>query len=244
MTVFVPALPDQRTFGGHVPPLLDLVGRELSNEVDAAVVQAVSQRPGAVALWRAWRLTPGQEPARTYVLETADPLIMSGLGDIPIEVYAQGTEPQQPTRSARNAGALLWMTAEAPALHVARVFDVVDATGARFDPGHEQLSDDLEEVACYLEAGAPVLATGARLTDVVEPARGEVVPMSYRTDGHWLWTESVAYYLRAYRLAPEPGLLAHIRAASGLPAPDPAAEHRALALLFQSAALIPAASPG
>jgi hypothetical protein len=255
---FRPALPDPRTFNRNVPPLLDLTGRDLGDEIDRAAIAAAQRRPEAVALWRAWRIAPQWAagtipPGRIYVLEANGPqaetaaammreLSAAGL-DLPqVEVYLSGAELPAYTLSARNSGALLWLDGTAPPIRLARVFDEIDATGARFRPGHELLTgDDLHQVAGYLEAGTPVLATTGRLPDVVEPERGEVVPMSYRTDGRWLWTDSVTYYLRTYGLAPEPELLAVARAAGFLtPAPGPAEQHRALALLFQSAAIVPA----
>jgi hypothetical protein len=42
--------------------------------------------------------------------------------------------------------------------------------------------------------------------------RHAVVPMNFRTDGHWVWADAVAYYLRTYGLAPGADLLEHIRA--------------------------------
>ncbi|AGL14089.1 hypothetical protein L083_0579 [Actinoplanes sp. N902-109] len=238
MITFVPALPDERTFGTAVPPLLDLAGRELGDETDVAAIEAIRVLPGAVALWRVWRVAPGQEPVRSYIVESAQPATVPA----PIAAYAPGGTVPDVVRAARNAGALLWMAAAAPPIRVAPVFDSVDSLGARFDADHARLTAaDLEHVAAYLEAGAPVLATASRLPDVVEPQRGAVVPMSYRTDGHWLWTESVAYYLRTYGLAPAPDLLAHVRAqGAALPAPGAVGEHRALAALFQSAAVVPA----
>ncbi len=254
---FVPALPDQRTFGRNVPPLLDLVGRDLGDEIDNAAVRTAAELPEAVALWRAVRLAPEWAaatipPTRVYVLEANGPqaettatmmraLTAAGQQWPLVEVYRSGEQLPPYARQARNSGALLWVEDEAPPLRIARVFDVVDADGARFLPDHERLTGaDLEQVAAYLDAGAPVLATTARLRDEVEPERGEVVPMTYRTDGRWLWTDAVLYYLLTYGFAPEPELLARARAAGALlPAPDPADEHRALALLFQSAALSP-----
>ncbi|MFI5934989.1 hypothetical protein [Actinoplanes sp. NPDC051494] len=229
--VFVPALSDPKTFGRSVPPLLDLVGRDLGDEMDVAAAGMAAAHPGASALWRAWQLSPGQDPLRVYVLESSTPVSFP----IPMAVYERGTRPSDEIRTARNAGALLWTRAEAPPIRLARVFDL----DGRFTADHPVLAGEtLDLVATYLEAGAPVLGTAALLPDVVAPERGEVVPTSYRTDGRWLWADSVAYYLREHGLAPEPDLLSHVLVAGSLPAPDPADEHRALALLFQSAGFV------
>jgi hypothetical protein len=52
---------------------------------------------------------------------------------------------------------------------------------------------------------------GADLPDVVDPVRGPVVPVSFRTDGRWIWNEAATYYLDLHRLAPDPGLVAYAR---------------------------------
>ena len=250
---FAPSLPNPSAFGPAVPALLDLIGRDfLTDEVDAVAIHLMGILPGAVALWRVWRAETEIEapPVRIFVVEIAQlfdeavPAIEGALAatgeTAQVEIYQTDDKLSAYARKARNSGALLWTAAEAPPVRIARVFDVVDAQGGRFDPGHEQLAEpERDEIATYLEAGAPVLATEGTMIDAVEPERGSVVPMSYRTDGRWLWTESVAYYLRAYGMAPEAELLAHVRAClPGRPAPDAAAEHRALAVLFQSMAIV------
>jgi hypothetical protein len=59
--------------------------------------------------------------------------------------------------------------------------------------------------------------------DVVDPEAGSVVPMSFRTDGTWIWTDTVEYYLSRHQLAPDAELITHIEAqiASGQAVPDP-----------------------
>jgi len=49
-----------------------------------------------------------------------------------------------------------------------------------------------------------------------EPAR---MPVSYETDGVWIWGGGARYYLERYGLPPEPEFLAHIRA-NGYVAPE------------------------
>ena len=252
---FVSALPNPRVFGGRVPPLSDLTGREaLMDPTDQTAVAAARQQPGAMALWRGWRIAPDWAasvipPAPVFVLEATGPqastaaavmraLSATGVSAPLVEVYRTGEKLPPYSAAARHSGALLWAGRDTPPIRIARVFD--DRGG--FAPGHAVLSGlELEQAAAFLDAGSPVLATTGRAADVVEPGRGQVVPMTYRTDGRWLWPESIAYYLRAYGLAPAPDLLAHIRShGPDLPTTDPADEHRALALLFQSYALVPA----
>ena len=195
-------------------------------------------------------------PAPVYVLEANGPqavtaanvmraLTAAGISAPLVEVYRSGDKLPPYSAAARGSGALLWADRDAEPLRIARVFDEVDDDGARFAPGRRAaLRRGTRPTAAFLDAGTPVLATTARGLDAVRPELGQVVPMTYRTDGHWLWPESVAYYLQVHGLAPEPEFLAHIRSHGALlPVTDPADEHRALALLFQSYALVPA-EPG
>ncbi|OXM47920.1 hypothetical protein [Amycolatopsis alba] len=106
---------------------------------------------------------------------------------------------------------------------LARVFDVVDPeTGPGFEPGHPVVEDpeELRALVAYLTGGTPVLVTPSLLDDVLAPDRTAVVPMNFLTDGTWIWTDTVTYYLENHGLAPESGLLGHIRA-RGTVAPVP-----------------------
>lgn len=97
---------------------------------------------------------------------------------------------------------------------LAAVFDKVDpVTGPAFEADHPRLADGDERaaVADYLRSAPHVLMTPMLMDDVLDPERRGVVPMGYRTDGEWIWTDTVTYYLDEYGLAPEAGLLAHVR---------------------------------
>ncbi|MET0132610.1 MAG: hypothetical protein ABW215_03355 [Kibdelosporangium sp.] len=117
-------------------------------------------------------------------------------------------------------------------LKVARVFDLGDPPG--FAPEHPRMTGDAREwVLTYLKAGNTVMTTPGRLPDVVDPARGAVVPAGVRTDGTWVWTDTITYYLEVHGLAPDPDLLGHIEAATGPPRrSDTATLQRALAALM------------
>lgn len=70
------------------------------------------------------------------------------------------------------------------------------------------------------------------MDDVVDRERGAIVPTNFRTDGAWVWTDTVTYYLEQHHLAPDPDLLEHIRVADGPPArADSVALGRALEAL-------------
>jgi hypothetical protein len=114
-------------------------------------------------------------------------------------------------------------------VRVARVF----ATGER----GLSLTDPAERdrVAAYLRAGVPILMTTALQPDRIDPGRGKAVGASYRTDGSWVWSDAVTYYVREHALAPESDLLAHIRANGyAFVAPDDQAVSRALEVLYES----------
>ena len=55
------------------------------------------------------------------------------------------------------------------------------------------------------------------MKDVIAPGRRKSVPLSYRTDGSFIWSEAVAYYVQQHGLAPHPMLLAAIRRAEYRP---------------------------
>ena len=102
---------------------------------------------------------------------------------------------------------------EAPPFKIARVFDFADPeTGPGFDPGHRVVTDSAERdrMLQYLTSGTLVLHTTARTQDVLDLAAGQVVPGSFRTDGEWIWTDTVAYYLQQHGMAPDEELAAHI----------------------------------
>ncbi|NBE80110.1 hypothetical protein [Micromonospora rubida] len=261
---FTPALVDEAMFAPEAaPPLLDLTDSPteffdaVTDEIDHAAIGAMSRVPGATALWRAWRLgDPDGEAgpvAQVFVLATDVPtddlpvvtallqeeLAQAGAAETLVEAYAPGDELPAYQAQARGAAALLWTAADAYPIAVARVFDGVDpATGPWFAPDHPRLDGaDRERMVSFLESGRPVLTTTQRMGDIVEPERGAVVPLSYRTDGVWVWTDTVTYYLRAHGLAPDGDLLDHARGIDFRPAlVDEVAEHRVLAALFRPAA--------
>src|ERR1700754_1602341 len=239
---YAPEPADAAALGGPSMPVQDLTGRrDELDEVDRAAVEAVEALDDAIALWRTWRVPGGQAPtagfARIYVLAADTDLAQAtaavmralteiGVADPQVETYWPGAEPPATTENARNSSALLWLTSTPAPPTLVPVFD---GDGV-FTVGHERLAGaDWEHAGAYLANGTAVMSTTERLADVVEPERGEVVAMSYRNDGKVLWSDEVTYYTRTYGLAPDPALLAEIRAAGQLlPATDAADEHRAV----------------
>ncbi|GAA2025162.1 hypothetical protein GCM10009839_23960 [Catenulispora yoronensis] len=117
---------------------------------------------------------------------------------------------------------------------LAKVFDGATDGVPYYKPDHPRLTPtERGPVLAYLNAGAPLLMTTASEPDIVDPARGEVVPMSFRTDGEWIWNDALTYYIEEYGLAPEPDFLAAMESARwACPTPQDADLDRALADLM------------
>lgn len=81
-------------------------------------------------------------------------------------------------------------------------------------PEPERLADAAEGalLAGYLSSGTAILATTARVRDVYAPERGEVVPVSVRSDGVWVWSDAHAYYAERHGIAPESEFYEYIKA--------------------------------
>jgi hypothetical protein len=232
------------------PMLLDLTGGAAADldEPDRVAVDAARAEPGARALWRAWRLGGDLPPARLFIAEfdADDPLASgervrhalqeAGEPNPFVTAYGRGVPLAEGLRAARGRAALLWTAEPDRPVTVARVFDRVDPQrGPLFEPGHPTLTaaDQPRRLLDYLNGGTVLLATTERMADVLDPSVGAAVPMSYRTDGTWIWTDTVTYYLTNYGLSPDQELVDHIRARDHvLPEVSAAAAHRALASLF------------
>jgi hypothetical protein len=97
------------------------------------------------------------------------------------------------------------------ALRLARVYDGESPAGTPwFSPGRLRIPEPVrrERLAAYLMAGRLVLRVSDPMPDPMD-ARYRV-PMSYRTDGCWVWQEALAHYLLTRGVAPELDLLCHI----------------------------------
>lgn len=76
--------------------------------------------------------------------------------------------------------------------------------------------EERERLLRYLSGGVLVLMTSTTMDDVVDPRCGAVVPLTFRTDGAWVWSEAVVYYLH-HHLIPEADLVAHVDDQGELP---------------------------
>ncbi|MGW0436574.1 hypothetical protein ACWDV4_29005 [Micromonospora sp. NPDC003197] len=248
--------------GDAVPYAVDLTqpydGPGGLDEIDAAAVVAMPSLTAdlpARALWRAWRFpalgTQWPPPRRVYLLQADDeaflPVLAAGLQDAlaaageedpQVEAFVEVDDLPAYQRTALGFSALLWTVIPGETPAVARVFDTFEpGVGPTFEPDHLELTEaEADRVAQYLDAGVPLLITPDFTPDVVDPARGDAVPIVFRTDGRWIWSDAVSYYLRSYHLAPEPALFEEIRANGYLPPEvDAVALHRALAVLYAPA---------
>jgi len=222
------------------------------DDVDRAAVAAASEEAGLRGLWRAWRYpadeSPWPPPHRVYLVEADEDadlvavtarmqerLEVAGETDPQVETYPVDADLPTYQRLARAYAQLIWAATPSPDIKVAAVFDEVDArTGPRFSGDHERMADDAEtrQVLDYLRAGEPLLVTTAQMDDVVDRSRRNAVPMNFRTDGTWIWTDTTTYYLERHQLTPDTDLLAHIRSSDyRMPALDGVAIHRAMAVL-------------
>ncbi len=89
-------------------------------------------------------------------------------------------------------------------------------------------------MAAYLEAGAVVLHTTARGADVLADD-APIIPLTIRTDGEYVWTGPVTYYVRTYGVAPDTAFLEHVRARDYVPRVPSTSEIQAAAALMTGA---------
>lgn len=97
---------------------------------------------------------------------------------------------------------------------VARVFDGHRDGRPWFAPEHPVIVDRGER-----DALLALLRSGSIVVHAAQPLRDDlggldaVVPADLRSDGRWIWSDAAAYYLDHHRIAPDPELVAHLRAA-------------------------------
>jgi hypothetical protein len=113
---------------------------------------------------------------------------------------------------------------------LARVFDGRDAQGRPvLGPDRAPLADADERrlVVGFLDDGVVLLAGGPLVPDELDPEHPAVVPVGYATDGIWIWSALLRYYVAEHAVSPEPQFLAHIRACgyrAAIPPPEQVAQ--------------------
>ncbi|WP_157610425.1 hypothetical protein [Spirillospora albida] len=97
-----------------------------------------------------------------------------------------------------------------------------------------------EAVLRYLRDAPIVLDNDRLVPDELDRTRPRVVPHTYHTDGTWVWQGGVPYQLEQRDIAPEDGLLQHIRSRGyQLPPADPAIVERGKHALRMRRILVP-----
>ncbi|MGW1061313.1 hypothetical protein [Micromonospora rubida] len=234
---------------------LDRTGepQEDLDAVERALVAEASDVPGVRAIWRSWRMPqharPWQEPVRVAVVSVEDAVeslpsltvrlrrVMVEAGDATaqVEVCWAGLDVPFYQTLARSCGALLWSSRPAAPITTARVFDGVDPVrGPWFTTNRPVVVDGAERdrLIAALRSAVVITWSSAQMADVLAPERGDVVPLHLRTDGSWVWSDAVAYYLENYGLAPDPDLAAHLNGPGPAEPLDEISVHRALVHLF------------
>lgn len=117
-------------------------------------------------------------------------------------------------------------------LFAAPLFDGLDAQGVpTFADRPRPHPQELDDVLAYLEGAPVVLAARSYGKDVFKPDATPGVPLSFHTDGTWVWPGGVAYYLRNHHVPPVPQLVQHIRDNGyAVPPVSPGAEAAATAV--------------
>jgi len=233
-------------------------GPDALDTAAVAAVTAAANGPAAGAtllgLWRAWRfpaIDSPWPPARPLYLvqavadrpdllpalaaEIGAALEAAGEVNAQVEVFTDADALPTYQHTALGFAALLWAARPAREIRLTNVYDTwTDEHGPDFDAAHPRLDgDERDRVLAYLDGGTPLLSAPEYTDDVLSPDRQAVVPTVCRTDGLWIWTDAVSYYLREHGLEPDWELLFHIRAAGyTLPVVDAVAVHRALSVLY------------
>ncbi|MCP9950817.1 hypothetical protein [Actinomadura madurae] len=114
-------------------------------------------------------------------------------------------------------------------MRVARPFDGTAPDGRPEVRRPDVPGGEREAMVRYLERAPIVLAARSYDSDVLDPEQARNVPLTYHTDGTWIWPGAVGYYLRAHGVPPEPELAEHIRR-GGFEVPDVADDVRSAAV--------------
>ena len=148
----------------------------------------LGERPGAAAYEEELRLFP-REP-----------------GNVPEWLAAAQPRPEAQAGQEPGDGG--------QRLRMAKPFDSMTPDGAPVVQRPPVPDEERDAVVRYLKKAPIVLAARSFDTDLMDPRRAANVPLTYHTDGTWIWPGAVGYYLEKHGLPPEPDLVAHIRAAA------------------------------
>ncbi len=146
-----------------------------------------------------------QIPRRLFdrVLQIQRKLPQSGRSD-------SDTAPRRPLLAPIDA------PAEVDGFQFVAMVDTIDKRGMPgLSPERGRVEGEAEKqrIRQYLDGGAVVQYVPGFVTDMFDPSKGEAAPASSRTDGEFVWSDGVRYYLEEYGIAPEPDFYRAIVAA-------------------------------
>lgn len=220
---------------------------ETTRRLERVVVAEATRSGGMLALWRADRIESDERalvlfgeasPGCDVVELVADVQhAVAEAGYVPrIEIFTEGSTLPAYHEAALDVADLVWQEHARPGVRLVRAFDGVDpVTGPFFHRGHPELDGEQRIRVTEFLTGAPVVLRGpCRADDIVTSRLTNTVPVDFRSDGVWVWPDTIRYYLEKYGLAPEPDLVRHALAAgppTGLSRLD---QHRVHAVLSAS----------
>jgi hypothetical protein len=70
--------------------------------------------------------------------------------------------------------------------------------------------DAVSRVVSYLRGGSTLATTGSMADDWFDPSRTDVAPLEVRTDGIWVWSGDLAYYVERYGVQVPHEMLTHM----------------------------------
>ncbi|MBA8824406.1 hypothetical protein FHX42_001753 [Saccharopolyspora lacisalsi] len=119
--------------------------------------------------------------------------------------------------------------ADVTELRKAEVFDGADGAGRPVADRPVVGPQERAQIIEYLERAPIVLAARSYDTDQLDPEAAASVPLTFHTDGDWIWPGAVGYYLRRHNVPPETELVEHIRR-QGFQVPEVGEQTRELAV--------------
>lgn len=195
--------------------------------LDESVALRLGSPDGVLGVWRGWRYpvtgSAWPRPVPVYLVEAADDEAAADVaaayyGTTPgpdpdpiVEVYPGGAELPPMHRALQFGGELVIAATSAAGFTFADVFDSEpDEAGRPTDIVHLS-EDEADRIVGYLLSGTPMLVADTQGTDVLDPDRGQGVPLHLRTDGTWIWSDASAYYAREHLVAPPAEFYAYLQ---------------------------------
>lgn len=75
----------------------------------------------------------------------------------------------------------------------------------------QQWPQDRDRMLAYLKGGRVIRAARSLAPDLLDPDRVPAVPITFQTDGEWIWPGAIGYYAERYDIPVDPELLEHAR---------------------------------